>query len=69
MVDRHRSLTDDFLAGGSASAAGRLVRKLGGELLGYVFMMELDFLKGRDQLDAPVHTLFSGQEDSLKKES
>ncbi len=32
-------------------------------------MMELDFLKGRDKLDAPVHTLFSGQEESLKKET
>ncbi|KAK3111164.1 adenine phosphoribosyltransferase, partial [Teratosphaeriaceae sp. CCFEE 6253] len=37
---------------------------LGGTLLGYVFMMELDFLKGREKLDAPVHTLLSGQEES-----
>jgi len=29
--------------------------------------MELDFLKGRDQLDAPVHTLLSGQEKSLEE--
>lgn len=29
-------------------------------------MMELDFLKGRDKLDAPVHTLLSGQEESLE---
>lgn len=28
-------------------------------------MMELDFLKGRDKLDAPVHTLLSGQEEKL----
>ncbi|KAK3055452.1 adenine phosphoribosyltransferase [Extremus antarcticus] len=63
-------VVDDIIAtGGSAAAAGRLVRKLGGDLLGYVFMMELDFLKGRDKLDAPVHTLFSGQEESLKKET
>ncbi|KAK5165884.1 adenine phosphoribosyltransferase [Saxophila tyrrhenica] len=63
-------VVDDIIAtGGSAAAAGRLVRKLGGELLGYVFMMELDFLKGRDKLDAPVHTLFAGQEEGLKKES
>jgi hypothetical protein len=43
------------------------VHKLGGKLLGYVFMMELDFLKGRDKLDAPVHTLLSGQEEALDK--
>lgn len=29
-------------------------------------MMELDFLKGRDKLDAPVHTLLSGQEEGLE---
>jgi len=43
------------------------VNKLGGNLLGYVFMMELDFLKGRERLDAPVHTLLSGQEESIVK--
>lgn len=30
--------------------------------------MELDFLKGRAKLDAPVHTLLSEQEEGLKKE-
>lgn len=39
------------------------MRQLGGELLGFVFMLELDFLKGRDKLDAPVYTLLSGQEE------
>jgi adenine phosphoribosyltransferase len=58
-----------FYAGGSALAAGNLVRKLGGDLLGYVFIMELDFLKGRTKLDAPAHTLLSGQEEGLKKDS
>lgn len=49
---------DDIIAtGGSAAAAGKLVRRLGGELLGYVFLKELAFLKGRDKLDASVHTL------------
>ena len=48
--------------GGSAAAAGSLVKKLGGALVGYVFMLELDFLKGRDKLDAPVYTLLSSQE-------
>ncbi|KYG41157.1 hypothetical protein M433DRAFT_76431, partial [Acidomyces richmondensis BFW] len=61
-------IVDDIIAtGGTAAAAGKLVRKLGGQLLGYVFLMELDFLKGRDMLDAPVYTLLSGQEKSLEE--
>ncbi|KAL8678940.1 MAG: hypothetical protein Q9186_004756 [Xanthomendoza sp. 1 TL-2023] len=56
-------VVDDIIAtGGSAAAAGSLVKKLGGSLLGYIFILELDFLKGRDKLDAPVHTLLSSQE-------
>jgi adenine phosphoribosyltransferase len=56
-------IVDDIIAtGGSAAAAGSLVKQLGGNLLGYVFILELDFLKGRDKLDAPVHTLLSSQE-------
>ncbi|EFE43388.1 hypothetical protein TRV_01868, partial [Trichophyton verrucosum HKI 0517] len=51
-----------FLPGGSAYAAGSLVQKLGGNLLGFVFMLELDFLKGRDKLPAPVYTLLATQE-------
>ena len=43
--------------GGSAAAAGELVEKLGGTLIGYLFILELDFLKGRDKLSAPVATL------------
>ena len=52
--------SDDML-GGSAAAAGSLIRKLGGTLLGYVFILELDFLNGRDKLDAKVSTLLSSQ--------
>lgn len=44
------------------------MQKLGGQLLGYVFIMELDFLKGRDKLNAPVHTLLSGQDEALKSQ-
>jgi len=60
------SVKADYLViiGGTAAAAGQLVRKLGGTLLGFVFMMELDFLKGREKLDAPAYTLLSGQEES-----
>ncbi|KAL8735394.1 MAG: hypothetical protein Q9166_000939 [cf. Caloplaca sp. 2 TL-2023] len=58
-------VVDDIIAtGGSAAAAGSLVKKLGGTLLGYIFILELDFLKGRDKLDAPVHTLLSSQEET-----
>ncbi|PNS13959.1 Adenine phosphoribosyltransferase [Sphaceloma murrayae] len=57
-------VVDDLMAtGGSAACAGSLVKKLGGELLGYVFLMELTFLKGREKLDGTVVTLLEGQED------
>ncbi|KAK9466585.1 phosphoribosyltransferase-like protein [Lipomyces arxii] len=60
-------IVDDIIAtGGSAKAAGDLVKKLGGEILEYVFLMELDFLHGRDMLDAPVYTLLSGQPEKLQ---
>ncbi|KAK7207343.1 adenine phosphoribosyltransferase [Myxozyma melibiosi] len=59
-------IVDDIIAtGGSASAAGELVAKLGGEILEYVFLLELDFLKGREKLNAPVYTLLSGQPTKL----
>ncbi len=42
---------DDLLAtGGTASATVRLVKKLGGDLVGCGFALELSFLKGRDKL-------------------
>jgi len=45
------AVIDDLLAtGGTAAAAGRLVEKLGGELLGFAFLIELDFLHGREKL-------------------
>ncbi len=53
------SLELTMVTGGSAEAAGKLVRQLGGDLIGYLFILELDFLKGRDKLDAPVITLLS----------
>ncbi|KAL8668872.1 MAG: hypothetical protein Q9168_006517 [Polycauliona sp. 1 TL-2023] len=61
-------VVDDIIAtGGSAAAAGSLVKKLGGTLLGYLFMLELDFLKGREKLDAAVHTLLTSQEEGGNK--
>jgi adenine phosphoribosyltransferase len=42
---------DDLLAtGGTVSAACKLVEKLGGKIIGLSFLIELDFLKGREQL-------------------
>lgn len=46
-------LIDDLLAtGGTAAAAASLVRKLGGQILEIVFLIELNFLNGRDRLKA-----------------
>jgi len=43
---------DDVLAtGGTAKAMAGLVEQLGGEVVGFTFIIELDFLKGREQLD------------------
>ncbi|KAJ5175532.1 Adenine phosphoribosyltransferase [Penicillium canariense] len=55
-------VVDDIIAtGGSAWAGGEMIRKMGGDLLGFIFILELEFLKGRDKLPAPVYTLLSGQ--------
>jgi adenine phosphoribosyltransferase len=44
-------LVDDVLAtGGTARAASGLVRRIGGELVGLSFLIELNFLNGRDKL-------------------
>jgi adenine phosphoribosyltransferase len=44
-------VVDDLLAtGGSAKAAINLVERSGGRVLGVAFMIELDFLHGRDKL-------------------
>lgn len=52
-------LVDDILAtGGTAAATVRLIQRLGGVLVGAVFMGEIPVLEGRQRLaDIPVHTL------------
>jgi adenine phosphoribosyltransferase len=52
-------IADDLLAtGGTVKAIVDMVEQLGGEVVGYLFLMELSFLKGREKLsDAPVYTL------------
>ncbi len=44
-------IVDDVLAtGGTASAKAELVRKSGAKVAGFAFLIELDFLKGREKL-------------------
>jgi adenine phosphoribosyltransferase len=52
-------LVDDVLAtGGTAKAAAGLIRRLGGELVGLSFLIELGFLNGRAKLpDEPVFSV------------
>jgi adenine phosphoribosyltransferase len=51
-------IVDDVLAtGGTAKAVAQLIEKLGGNVVGLSFVLELDFLKGRDKL--PGHSVQS----------
>ena len=52
-------LVDDLLAtGGTVLGTIELVKRLGGEIAGLSFMVELTALHGRDKLgDYPIHTL------------
>ncbi len=44
-------IVDDLLAtGGTAEAAIKLVKKIGGVIIGIAFVVELEFLKGREKL-------------------
>ena len=54
-------IVDDLLAtGGTAAATVNLVRQLGGEIVGLVFLIELLALRGREKLNGcDVHTVLS----------
>jgi len=44
-------LIDDLLAtGGTSASAATLIKKVGGELLEAIFLIELEFLRGREKL-------------------
>lgn len=51
---------DDLMAtGGTANAAAKLIEKLGGKVVGYSFVMEIELLNGRRSLpqEIPCHSL------------
>lgn len=52
-------IVDDLLAtGGTAAATVKLVRQLGGRMVGLVFLVELAALKGREKLNGcDIHSL------------
>ncbi|WP_103669044.1 adenine phosphoribosyltransferase [Pseudanabaena sp. BC1403] len=52
-------IIDDVIAtGGTAAAAAKLVEQSGAELIGYGFLIELDFLNGRKALpEVPIFSL------------
>ena len=54
-------IVDDLLAtGGTAEAAGMLMKKLGATVIGYAFVIELGFIPGRARLGgAEVHSLIN----------
>lgn len=53
-------LIDDLLAtGGTAAAASTLIDRLGAECIEACFLMELDFLKGREKLGVPVYSVIA----------
>lgn len=58
-------VVDDLLAtGGTCTAIDKMIRKLGATPAGYAFVVELDGLDGRKNLqDAPVMSLVHYQED------
>ncbi len=60
---QHVLIVDDVLAtGGTAKAKAELVEKLGGEIVGLAFLVELSFLKGRQKLSPyPVFSLVKYQ--------
>jgi len=56
-------IVDDLLAtGGTASAAGKLIRKLGGVVVEIAFIIDLPDLGGRKKLEADGYTVYTQTE-------
>lgn len=56
-------VVDDLIAtGGSATAAGELIKKSGGVTLEYLFVVGLTFLKGHEKLDAPTYAIVEAED-------
>jgi len=54
----HVLLVDDLIAtGGTIEGSAKLVKKVGGLIVGYAFVIELTDLKGRERLQEPVFSL------------
>src|SRR5256884_7245882 len=52
-------LIDDLLAtGGTSASAATLIKKVGGDLIEAIFLIELEFLHGREKLDPTPVTSF-----------
>lgn len=49
-VDRVLIVDDVLATGGTARAAGQLIRQYGAAVVGYCFLIELAFLRGRERL-------------------
>lgn len=54
-------IVDDLIAtGGTCAATAKMVERLGGKVVGYGFLVELSFLKGREKLgNSTVKTVIS----------
>jgi adenine phosphoribosyltransferase len=53
-------VVDDLLAtGGTAAATARLLERLGADVIGFAFLIELSFLDGRSTLEALGHEVTS----------
>ncbi|NLO88573.1 MAG: adenine phosphoribosyltransferase [Firmicutes bacterium] len=58
-------VVDDLLAtGGTVWSSADLVRQLGGDIVGFAFLIELEFLRGREKLAGyPVYSLIRYQSE------
>lgn len=54
--------SDLIATGGSAAAAGELIKKAGGKTLEYLFIISLPFLKGHEKLDAPTYAMIEAED-------